>query len=280
MATEALSPLPGTPEYQAFLQDIADFYADDPRIRAVTVFGSLGRGDWDAYSDADIDIVVADGVPVDGPWVAAEVRRLVEACGFVPAVLFSNHEEADLVLPSLVHASIRYHTLARTDPNLVESVRVLAGTLDRPAIQAAGRANRTPARDARRQRPLQKILSFCLLYAVLVDGRLHRRQFWLGQHTLHAAGLALVELFGTSRGGARWPHVFEAQADAALKRRFGTTLPGPDLPSLQHAFLALLDLLEADLETVSAGQLQLTDAQREMLGRLRARQRALDLRSA
>jgi hypothetical protein len=90
----------------------------------------------------------------------------------------------------------------------------------------------------------------------------------------------LIELFGTSRGGARWPHVFEAEAGAALKRRFAATLPGPDLPSLQRAFLALLDLLEADLETISAGQLRLTDAQREVVGRLRVRQQALDLRTA
>ena len=64
---------PGTPRHQALLRAIVSHYKDDPRVRAVVVFGSLGRGDWDALSDLDLDVVLADGVPVD---VAQEIEGL------------------------------------------------------------------------------------------------------------------------------------------------------------------------------------------------------------
>ena len=50
---------PGTPEHQALLRAIAEQYADDDRVLAVSVFGSLGRGTWDQYSDLDLDVVTS-----------------------------------------------------------------------------------------------------------------------------------------------------------------------------------------------------------------------------
>ena len=52
---------PGTPQHQALLKGIVQHYAADPRIRAVMVFGSLGRGNWDTDSDIDLDVIIADG---------------------------------------------------------------------------------------------------------------------------------------------------------------------------------------------------------------------------
>jgi predicted nucleotidyltransferase len=70
--------LPGTPEHQRLLRAIADQYAGDNRVLAVSVFGSLGRGTWDAYSDLDLDVVLADGVTLDAP---EEAQRLCVAIG-------------------------------------------------------------------------------------------------------------------------------------------------------------------------------------------------------
>ncbi len=44
----------GTPAQQVLQRAIVDHYTGDPRILAVAVFGSLGRGSWDAYSDVDL----------------------------------------------------------------------------------------------------------------------------------------------------------------------------------------------------------------------------------
>jgi hypothetical protein len=49
------------------------------------------------------------------------------------------------------------------------------------------------------------------------------------------------------------------------------------LPSVQQAFLGVLDLLEQDMEALSDGKANLTEAQRQVLAQLRARQANLDL---
>ncbi|CAA9225505.1 MAG: hypothetical protein AVDCRST_MAG77-703 [uncultured Chloroflexi bacterium] len=265
--------LPGAAEHQALLRAVVSHYATDTRVLAVNVYGSLGRGNWDSYSDADLDVVVADDVSLSHEWVAREVERLFRACGYQPVALFNGHDEADFVLPSLMHGSICYHALKNTRAHIVDSVLVLGGPLDRATIEAAGRANQPT-----RTRPLSTTLGMCLVYLTTLDGRLHRRQFWPAYQSLYLARWELLQLFTASR--PRWSrpyHVFEADADEGLKRRFGETLPQHNLPSLQHAFLSLLDLVKHDLLDISAGRMALADAQRQLLADLRARQTALDL---
>jgi len=50
-----LNDYPGTPQHQTLLHSIVSYYENDPRILAVVIFGSLGRGTWDCYSDLDLD---------------------------------------------------------------------------------------------------------------------------------------------------------------------------------------------------------------------------------
>jgi hypothetical protein len=64
---------PGTPQQKALLKATVHHYADDPRILAVAVFGSLGRGNWDQYSDLDLDIVIADDAGIEP---LPELKRL------------------------------------------------------------------------------------------------------------------------------------------------------------------------------------------------------------
>ena len=66
---------PGTPQHQALLRTIVAHYDQDPRILAIVVFGSLGRGNWDALSDIDLDVVIADDARID---VADELRRFAQ----------------------------------------------------------------------------------------------------------------------------------------------------------------------------------------------------------
>jgi predicted nucleotidyltransferase len=63
MATDEF--MPGSPQQQSLLRAIASLYPGDDRILALLVFGSLGRGTWDAYSDLDMAVVVRDDVQVD-----------------------------------------------------------------------------------------------------------------------------------------------------------------------------------------------------------------------
>jgi predicted nucleotidyltransferase len=66
---------PGTARHRALLRAVATYYARDDRVLAVIVFGSLGRANWDRYSDLDLDIVIADGTDLDA---LEEIARLAE----------------------------------------------------------------------------------------------------------------------------------------------------------------------------------------------------------
>ena len=57
--------LPGNSRHQAVLKGIIEYYREDPRILAVIVFGSLGRGNWDQFSDLDMDFIFADTTRMD-----------------------------------------------------------------------------------------------------------------------------------------------------------------------------------------------------------------------
>ena len=265
---------PGTAQHQALLRAVVAHYAGDQRVRAVAVFGSLGRGTWDRFSDLDLDVVIADDVAIDPTQEAGVLCASFAAIGeraalIVPGALA---DAADVVLASLLEISVRYHPLATTSPNIVDSLHVLVGPLDAETIVAAGLANRQ-ADDS--GAVLASLLDRCLRYAVGADVALQRRQLWATVESLHRMRGLAMELFARSRGEARPYHVFQAEADPTLQAALGATLPGYGLDSARAALARFLDLLEHDLGALTAGQLQFTDAQREVLERIRARQAEL-----
>ena len=234
----------------------------------MAVFGSLGRGTWDDYSDLDLDIVIADGVEVD---VIQELRRLCDAftsIGERVALIIPDGDDAgDVVLESLMELSIRYHPLHTTSPNIVDSIQVLAGRIDGAAIKAAGLANECVG-----DGPLGRVLDMCVRYAVGVDVALQRRQIWGAIELLHRMRGLLMELFARARNGVRAYHVFQAEADAVLQARLGATLPQYDMISARESLAQFLEILEHDLGQLTGGQVQLTEAHRKVLDLVRMRQ--------
>lgn len=126
----------GTAAHQALIEQVTSYYAGDPRVRAVAVFGSVGSGAWHELSDVDLDVVVADGVAIDPE---AEARALF---GDRAAIVIARDDSADIVLDSLAETSIRWHQLSATSPNITASLRLAAGPLSAREIAAAGEANR------------------------------------------------------------------------------------------------------------------------------------------
>jgi predicted nucleotidyltransferase len=85
---------PGTLQHQALLAAIVAYYKNDARSLAVSLFGSLARGNWDEYSDLDLDAVIADGVRMD---VQEELKQLCGALvdtGQTDAIIVSDGADA------------------------------------------------------------------------------------------------------------------------------------------------------------------------------------------
>jgi nucleotidyltransferase-like protein len=148
----------GTEQHQRVLRAVVSYYAPDPRVLAVLVFGSLSRSTWDRYSDLDLDIILVDGVSV------APVQELERLCAaFAPIgeraalIVPKRTDEGDVVLASLLQLSVRYHALASTSPNIVDSLHLLWGRIGEEDIRAVRRTSarwggRTAGRSWRRWR--------------------------------------------------------------------------------------------------------------------------------
>lgn len=258
---------PGTKQHQALLRCIVAHYQNDARIRSVIVFGSLGRGNWDAYSDIDLDVITADEVQINVP---DELRRLCEAFAALDeraAMILPDGDDAgDVVMESLMQLSVRYHSLADTKPAIIDSLQVLSGRLDRATITEAGNTNRREETT-----PLNELLDACVRYAAVGNVSFQRKQVWATVEVLHRMRNLLMGIFARTHGGFRGYQSFESEADPRIQERLGATLPGYGEKGLKEALERMIDVIEGDLGELSKGELGLSKGQRIVLSGVRER---------
>jgi predicted nucleotidyltransferase len=262
--------LPGTLQHQRMLHAIVSHYENDPRILAITVFGSLGRGNWDCYSDLDLDVVVADEIKID---VETELIQLGTSLASIDeqiALLIPDEDDADVVFKSLMELSIRYHPLVNTSPNIVDSMLLLLGQIDLPTIEAAGLANRKMDNE-----PLSRELDRCIRYALEANSAMHRGYLWSAIELLHYMRHSIMELFTYSHHGKRPYQFFQKEADQKMQVRLGSTLPRYDLKFAQESLSQFMNILTNDLDKLTDGQVQLTKVHSEILAAIRSRQNDL-----
>ena len=270
MLTDTQRHYPGTPRHQAVLRAIVDHYEDDRRVLAVAVFGSLGRGNWDQYSDIDLDVVIADQVNLNVVEELTQLCLAFEPLGEHIAVIVPDGVEAgDVVFESLLQMSVRYHPLATTHPNIVDSLQVLMWRIDHDVIAAAGVANVRPGKS------LEQTLGRCVRYAVVVDVALQRHDLWDAVEALHGMRFLLMELYTLAHSGQRPVQFFQAKADAELQAELGHTLPQYSLVSVQESLERCFGILEHDLGHLTNERAQLPDVYRDVLEAVRARQARL-----
>lgn len=264
---EQQEALPGTSRHQRALAATVAHIAAQPWARALVLFGSLARGNWDEYSDLDLDVVIADDARVDP---VAELERL--CASFAPlgeraaVIVPKRGDEGDVVLESLLGLSVRFHPLASTSPNIVSSMRLLWGQLAAEDIAAAGTANRH-----REAIVPDELLGYALRQAAEASTKLVRGRLWMAINALNECRDALFTLYGVTREAPRPLHAFEAHADGDLERRFAATQPAYDAASIRTSLLAVLDLIERHLEGIVLGRVALTPAQRTVLTGVRKR---------
>ena len=203
-----MNSYPGTAEHQRILRLIVDWYADDPRILAIGLFGSLGCGNWDEFSDLDLDIVIRDDVQLEIQAELADLCSYLHSSGeAVLLTLIDGLDAGDVVLASLGQFSIRYHRLATTNWKIVDSLQLLRGDIELATIVMAGEANRRLATTTKPEVLINRTLRFGL--GVSIELRRHR--LWLasalvgGRIVAPNAHIAHGAFCGYTRPRARYP---------------------------------------------------------------------------
>jgi nucleotidyltransferase-like protein len=222
--TRQTAPL-GSPAHQALIAHVVAHYANDERIRAVAVFGSVGAGTWHELSDVDFDVVTEDGAQVDP---GAEITALF---GPRAVIVLAGADEADVVLDSREELSVRWHPLRATSPNIAATVRVVTGRLSAAHLVAAGDANRRRPDEAQR-------LDAVVRDAIYAQKALARGKRWEAVAAVERIRRSLTDLRGRRDGlhldpadpaGALATVLAEVQADYDLGPRRRALLS--DLPA-------------------------------------------------
>jgi predicted nucleotidyltransferase len=255
---------PGTPRHQEMLQTITDFYEEDERVLAVLLFGSLGRGNWDQYSDLDLDIVMTDNNLIDA---CTELHKLCKAIkqkhGF-EAIIIADVEEGDVVLSNLVEFSIRYHVLSDTKPAILDTMHSLSGSLSLDEIRAF-------ANDAYKEEPkgLVEIVNEYLRYALGLHTAIKRDRLWMALEMLHRMRASLMSMVAVRHDAIRSIHFFDAEADSTLQALLFSLTPQADLKSVEKAFKTAIRLLEDHLVDFCGKNFSLTMSQQYILDELK-----------
>jgi hypothetical protein len=220
----------GCPAHQALIAHVVAHYADDDRIRAVAVFGSVGAGTWHELSDVDFDVVTEDGARVDP---GAEIAALFSLRA---VIVLAGADAADVVLDSREELSVRWHPLRTTSPNIGATVRVVAGRLSAADLVAAGTevaraGNRGRLDEARR-------LDAVVRDAIYAQKALARGKRWEAVAAVERIRRSLTDLRGRRDGlhldpadpaGALATVLVEVQADYDLGPRRRALLGSQDL---------------------------------------------------
>jgi predicted nucleotidyltransferase len=271
---DAMTPEPGiiipndlgTTDHQRLLRAMAEYHARQQWARAFLVFGSVARGDWDALSDLDLDVVIADDAKLDP---VAEAARLCAAIGEETALIAPRRgDDADVVLASLAHFSIRYHPLGATSPNIIDSMRLVWGRIDIEEIHAAGLRNRlTPASGA-----LESELALAVRAVFYAQIGYARGKLWDAQQSLGEVRERLLALYALARDLPRPLPAFEREADAAMSNALARLLPSLTAEAMRSALLSACDQLLGETVTqFTGGRAAITPGERALLVRVQVR---------
>lgn len=254
----------GTRQHQQILATITNFYEEDVRTLAVLLFGSLSRGNWDQYSDIDLDIIMDDGTVIDARVELQKLCAAIKQKHGYDAIIIADEEEGDVVLSNLVEFSIRYHILSDTKPAILDSMQLLSGSLSLDEI-------RVNANDAYRSEPKEivELIDACLRYALGLYHAIKRKRIWMAMEMLHRIRALLMSMVAVTHGVIRPIHCFDANATPKLHQLLVTLSPQPDLQSVTEAFHATLFIVENRLEDVCGESYRMTPSQKAILDKLK-----------
>jgi predicted nucleotidyltransferase len=246
------------------LQTITDFYEEDERVLAALLFGSLSHGNWDQYSDIDLDIVMSDNISIDARFELEKLCAAIRQKHGFDSLIIADVEEGDVVLGNLVQFSVRYHILSDTKPAILDTMRSLSGSLSLDEIRAAANHDYNSE-----QIVLIDIVNQYIRYALELHHAIMRQRLWMSIELLHRIRALLMLMYAGSHDVIRPIHFFDSHAGPELHELLASLSPQANLKSAEDAFGTTLLLLENHLDDFCDGTYQLTASQKHILYKLK-----------
>ena len=264
VALENMTIAIGTKHHQQILETIRHFYSADERVRQILLFGSLSRGNWDQYSDIDLDIILTDQTDINAQDELNQLCAEIKNRHGLDALIIANLEEGDVVLSNLVEFSIRYHILSDTKPAILETMRSIFGSLSLDDIRASANEAHVP-----KQKEPADIVNQYIRYTLGLHHAIMRQRVWMSMELLHRMRGLLMQLYAITYHAVRPIHVFDLQADAELQKLLRGLSVQADLNLIETTFDFAISILENHLDAFCDGAYQLSSTQIKFIEQLK-----------
>lgn len=253
---------PGNNTHKKILQLLTKHFEKNTNVEAFIVFGSLVRGNWDDYSDLDLDAIVKVDTYEVVQKEINEMTNILVTSGFTVPISFEEfHGEAVFILGTLDRISIRFHTLQDTSPSILDSMHILCGKLTADDLKKSAVVK-------------EKTVNYDLLankfleLATYVPVSLKRNKPINALFFINKMRQILIQIFIYSRGIYR-EFDFEKEAPLKLKESLYKTYGGADQNAIKTALVTLLEIFGKEIQNISSEKLSLTDKQKIIISKIK-----------
>lgn len=249
--------LPGTKIHKQILTILLELFKQDKNVRAFIIFGSLVRGNWDKYSDLDLDVIVID---INHDFIRQEVNIMVKKLNMQINILYYFEEftnEFVFIFDSLDRMSIRFHLLEDTHPAIIESMKILHGDITIEKIKNS------------QNKKLNKEINLSLLnnkfleHSIYTQLSIKRNKLNNASFFLNKMRQIIIEIYVKTRGKRQFD--FDDIVDDKTKKNMIKTYFLLNHQSIKMAFEAMLNLYKTSIEELSSGKIILEDNQKHIL---------------
>ncbi|MDO8609711.1 MAG: nucleotidyltransferase domain-containing protein [bacterium] len=249
--------IPGTIIHKQILNTLLELFKKDKNVRAFIIFGSLVRGNWDKYSDLDLDVVVKE-IKVD--IVRQEVEEMIKVLNNQIKILHYFEEftnEFVFIFDSLDRMSIRFHTLEDTHPAITESMKILYGDITVEEIKNSQNIQ------LKKETNLQMLNNKFLEHVIYVQLSIKRNKLINASFFLNKMRQIIIEMYVKTRGKREFD--FEEIVDNKIKQKIASIYYLLNNQSMEIAYKKLIDLYENSIKEISSGKIILKNNEKLIL---------------
>ncbi len=250
---------PGNSFHQKVLGILVNVFKKDGNISTFGVFGSVSKGNWDKYSDLDLDVIVKDDSIQKVDSEVKEVLSELKNSGLLVSLNFEEFKnERVIIFDNLDRISIRFHLLENTIPHILDSLKILYGNLKVEDISAVV-GSKISQNDS-----IEILKNKFTELSIYVPIALHRNQLVNAEFFLSKMRNILIEIYVKSKDESRF-FDFEKLAGKDIKEKIGTTYPKLDTLSIKKAHNELVSLFSGSLEIIGNNKIRLSEREKLIL---------------